>query len=325
MKLLLSAWLFLICIGIATQVAAESMVLEVIPLKHRTADDIIQILRPLVQPGGTITGMNNQLVVKTTPANLEQIKAVLAKLDNSPRRLLIRVKQGVLANTKQQEQSLSGNIASGDVSVGVNDTGTGNREGLVISGSDDQGNNIRYRGNETRSQSNEGNTFMVNATEGYPAYISIGQSIPVSSETSYVTPGGGVTVNDGTEYINADSGFYVLPRLNGNRVTLLIAPRLTKVGPGRAPILDVQDVETTVTGRLGEWLDIGGLEQQSSSSGQGIASNSRQSDSQSRSVLIKVFFAVLPLYQISAKTNTPSNYWISLVSLPGYRLTTFTW
>jgi type II secretory pathway component GspD/PulD (secretin) len=287
-KLLLSAWLFVICIGLATQVAAESMVLEVIPLKHRTADDIIQILRPLVQPGGTITGMNNQLVVKTTPANLEQIKAVLAKLDNSPRRLLIRVKQGILANTKQQEQSLSGNIASGDVSVGVNDTGNGSREGLVISGSDDQGNNIRYRGNETRSQSNEGNTFMVNATEGYPAYISIGQSIPVSSETSYVTPGGGVTVNDSTEYINADSGFYVLPRLNGNRVTLLIAPRLTKVGPGRAPILDVQDVETTVTGRLGEWLDIGGLEQQSSSSGQGIASNSRQSDSQSRSVLIKV-------------------------------------
>ena len=288
MKPILTAWLFVICIGIATQVAAESMVLEVIPLKHRTADDIIQILRPLMQPGGTITGMNNQLVVKTTPSNLEQIKAVLAKLDNSPRRLLIRVKQGVLANTKQQEQSLSGNIASGDVSVGVNDTGTGNREGLVISGSDDQGNNIRYRGNETRSQSNEGNTFMVNATEGYPAYISIGQSIPVSSRTSYVTPGGGVTVNDGTEYINADSGFYVLPRLNGNRVTLLIAPRLTKVGPGRAPILDVQDVETTVTGHLGEWLDIGGLEQQSSSSGQGIASNSRQSDSQSRSVLIKV-------------------------------------
>jgi type II secretory pathway component GspD/PulD (secretin) len=287
-KPILTAWLFVICIGIATQVAAESMVLEVIPLKHRTADDIIQILRPLMQPGGTITGMNNQLVVKTTPSNLEQIKAVLAKLDNSPRRLLIRVKQGVLANTKQQEQSLSGNIASGDVSVGVNDTGTGNREGLVISGSDDQGNNIRYRGNETRSQSNEGNTFMVNATEGYPAYISIGQSIPVSSRTSYVTPGGGVTVNDGTEYINADSGFYVLPRLNGNRVTLLIAPRLTKVGPGRAPILDVQDVETTVTGHLGEWLDIGGLEQQSSSSGQGIASNSRQSDSQSRSVLIKV-------------------------------------
>lgn len=288
MKPLLSAWLFVICIGIATQVAAESMVLEVIPLKHRTADDIIQILRPLMQPGGTITGMNNQLVVKTTPANLEQIKAVLAKLDNSPRRLLIRVKQGILANTKQQEQSLSGNIASGDVSVGVDDTRTGSREGLVISGSDDQGNNIRYRGNETRSQSNEGNTFMVNATEGYPAYISIGQSIPVSSRTSYVTPGGGVTVNDSTEYINADSGFYVLPRLNGNRVTLLIAPRLTKVGPGRAPILDVQDVETTVTGRLGEWLDIGGLEQQSSSSGQGIASNSRQSDSQSRSVLIKV-------------------------------------
>lgn len=288
MKPLLSAWLFVICIGIATQVAAESMVLEVIPLKHRTADDIIQILRPLMQPGGTITGMNNQLVVKTTPANLEQIKAVLAKLDNSPRRLLIRVKQGILANTKQQEQSLSGSIASGDVSVGVDDTGTGSREGLVISGSDGQGNNIRYRGNETRSQSNEGNTFMVNATEGYPAYISIGQSIPVSSRTSYVTPGGSVAVNDSTEYINADSGFYVLPRLNGNRVTLLIAPRLTKVGPGRAPILDVQDVETTVTGRLGEWLDIGGLEQQSSSSGQGIASNSRQSDSQSRSVLIKV-------------------------------------
>ncbi|MFB3101043.1 MAG: hypothetical protein ACE1ZM_06325, partial [Gammaproteobacteria bacterium] len=48
---------------------AENMRLEVIPLQHRMVDDVIQSIRPLVTPGGTVTGMNNQLIIKTTPSN----------------------------------------------------------------------------------------------------------------------------------------------------------------------------------------------------------------------------------------------------------------
>ncbi len=288
MKTVVSGWLLLIFLCSASQLSAESMTLEVIPLKHRLTEEIIPVLRPLLQPGGTITGMNNQLIIKTTPDNLAQIRSVLDSLDRSPRRLLIRVKQGIMTNTDQQEHAVSGRISTGDISAEVNDHPSGGHDGVIISGQDSEGNFIRYRGNESRINSDEGNTFMVRTTEGYPAYIAVGQSIPVSTQSALAPPGGGVIVNESTEYINADSGFYVMPRLNGDRVTLLIAPRLTKVGPGKAPVLDVQDVETTVSGRLGEWMEVGGIDRQSRQDSRELLSSSGQRGQESRSVLIRV-------------------------------------
>ena len=77
--------------------------MEIIPLQHRMTDDVVPILRPLVAPGGTITGMNNQLIIKTTPDNLAEIKNVLQSLDRSPRRLLITVKQDIGGQIHTQE------------------------------------------------------------------------------------------------------------------------------------------------------------------------------------------------------------------------------
>jgi len=66
--------------------AAEKQVLEVISLGYRQADDVIPMLRPLLAPGGTITGTKNQLVVRTTRANMAELKQVLAAVDSAPPR-----------------------------------------------------------------------------------------------------------------------------------------------------------------------------------------------------------------------------------------------
>lgn len=266
--------------------AAGEMTLEVIPLKHRLTDDVIPILRPLVVPGGSISGMNNQLIVKTTPENLAEIKNVLDSLDRSPRRLMIYVKQDVAGKIQSSDHSVSGRYSSGDVSAGVNNPQR-SREGLVISGRDDNGNVIRFRLQDSSSSSEDKNTFTVQATEGYPAHISTGQSVPVSGRTAYVTPGG-VVINDSTEYVDASSGFYVLPRLSSDQVTLLIAPQLTRVAPGEAPVFDVQNVETTATGRLGEWIELGGINQQFSNNNRRIISSSSAQGSEQRSIYVKV-------------------------------------
>lgn len=266
---------------------AGDMTIEVIPLKHRLTDDVIPILRPLVTPGGSITGMNNQLIVKTTPGNLAEIKNVLESLDRSPRRLMIYVKQDIAGQIQSSDRSVSGRYSSGDVSAGVNDP-QHSRGGLVISGRDENGNVIRYRLQDSSSTSQDKNTFTVQATEGYPAYISTGQSVPVSGRTTYVTPGGVVINNDSTEYVDASSGFYVLPRLSGDQVTLMIAPKLTRVSPGKAPVFDVQNVETTASGHLGEWIELGGLNQQFSNSNRRIISSSSDSGSEQRSIYVKV-------------------------------------
>jgi hypothetical protein len=266
---------------------AESMTLEVIELKHRMTDDVIEILRPMVVPGGTVTGMNNQLIIKTTPANLAEIKTILDSLDRSPRRLMISVKQDVGGQIQSREQSVSGRYSTGDVTVGAGDTRR-SREGLIISGRDSDGNEIRYRAQDSTSITDDRGTYTVQATEGYPAYINIGQSVPVQSRTGYITPGGGIVISEGTEYVDAGSGFYVMPRLSGNQVTLLIAPKLTRVSPGKAPVFDVQNVETTASGQLGEWIELGGLNQQFSDSNRRILSSSSARGSETRSVYVKV-------------------------------------
>ena len=56
---------------------AQQSVLEVIQLKYRNADQVIPMLKPLLAPGGTISGMQNRVIVRTTPANLAELRKVL--------------------------------------------------------------------------------------------------------------------------------------------------------------------------------------------------------------------------------------------------------
>ena len=266
---------------------AADMTLEIIPLNHRLTDEVIPVLRPLLVPGGTLTGMNNQLIIKTTSENLAQIRSVLESLDHSPRKLLISVKQDVDGQLHQRGQSVSGRYSTGDVEVEAGDPGHGHHDSVVITGGDEDGNNIRYRYRDSHTDSQDRNTFTVQATEGYPAHITTGSSVPVETRTAYLTRRG-VVVNDSVEYVDAESGFYVLPRLNGNQVTLLVAPRLTRVAPGKSPVFDTQNVETTATGMLGEWIELGGINQDFNRQGRDGFSSSDTQGQEMRSVLIKV-------------------------------------
>ena len=95
-------------------------------------------------------------------------------------------------------------------------------------------------------------------------------------------------VNKSTDYHEVGSGFYVLPRLNGDQVTLLAATDLSSVQPGSHPTANVQGVETTVTGRLGEWMELGGIDQ---SFNQGTRQNFSSSSARGQelhTVLIRV-------------------------------------
>ena len=270
-----------------TQVtSAAPMSLEIIPLQFRTADEIIPILRPLVIEGGTLTGTNNQLIIKTTAENLAEIQQILAGIDRAAKRLLITVKQDVAGQIDRRDHGLSGEYASGDVRISSNNRRDNNR-GVVVSAEDEDGNNIRYRNLSTRSDLDEANTFQVQALDGKAAFIQTGQQIPIANQNAYITAGG-VVVQDTIQYHDVSSGFYVLPRVNGDRVTLQISPQLSRVQPNQAAIFDVQNAETTTIGRLGEWIEIGGVSQQFNRNNRENLRSTRQDGQQQRSILVKV-------------------------------------
>ncbi len=263
---------------------AENMQLEVIPLQNRMVDDVIHIIRPLVAPGGTVTGMNNQLVVKTTPSNLAEIKEILTRIDHAPRKLMITVKQNIYGNSHLREDSLTGKYGSDNVQINAGHDHS--NEGLSISVGD-KNSNVRYRTLNSTASADDRNTFKVQALEGHPAFINQGQSIPVDTSTAYVTRHG-VVVNQSTDYYETGSGFYVLPRLNGNQVTLFAATDLSRVQPGGHPTTNVQGVETTVTGRLGQWMELGGIDQSFNQGTRKKFSSSSVRGHELRTILIKV-------------------------------------
>jgi hypothetical protein len=261
--------------------------LEVIPLQHRLVEDVVPILRPLVEPGGSITGMSNQLIIKASPGNIAELKQVLASIDRPPRRLMITVRQDVSGSDTSRDHGISGRYRQGDITVRA-DRLDRIREGAAVGIEDDDGNRLRYHIQDQAGTRDDRHTFRIQATEGYPAYIQTGQSIPIPERSTHIGPGG-VIVQDGVHYHDATSGFYVLPRVQGDTVTMQIAPHLTTVQHGhQPPVIRMQDVQTTISGRLGEWIAIGGVDQAGSHSQRRILGGSSGYSSEQGTVLLKV-------------------------------------
>ena len=107
-----------VMLAAAPVVQAQS--LETIPLRYRTAEDLLPILQPLVPQGSAITGTGNVLLVRTDAATLRQLREAVARLDRAPRQLLITVGQAMSARGSGTSVRGSGTIESGDVQIGVN-------------------------------------------------------------------------------------------------------------------------------------------------------------------------------------------------------------
>src|SRR5688572_11767150 len=120
----------------ALSAPASSAALEVIPLKYRTADQLIPVLKPLLDPQGSISGMQNQLIIRTTPRNLAELKRVLATLDTMPRRLMITVTQAAAASRDQDALEASARLSTGGAAVVIPGSGAGGAGGRARRGDD---------------------------------------------------------------------------------------------------------------------------------------------------------------------------------------------
>ena len=276
--------IFLVLTTYITASVAESMKIEIIPMKNRMVEDVIPIIKPLVIKGGTVTGMNNQLIVKTTPSNIELIKSILQQIDNAPRKILISVKRSNNNNINAEEDGFSIKFDSKNIKIKVPDTSD---KGLAIQNKNGKGDVIRYRKSYEGSQEQEGNIFYVNTLEGNPAFINTGQLIPVRNQTT-VTTSGTTVVQENIGYHNINSGFYVTPKLQADNVVLTISPKFTELNKNEKNVINVQNVSTTVHGRLGEWISIGGINQSSNNSNKRNLINREQYNSEKSNIFVKV-------------------------------------
>ncbi len=272
----------------AALVWAQAMVLEVIPLGYRTADQVIPVIQPMLAPGGTISGLQNQLVVRTTPENLAEIRRILATVDSMPRKLLISVRQDAQATRNERGGEISGRIGNDNARVVV--PGSGEREGgrVVIRQGDDR---VTGRVFDTTTAGNERGTQTVQALEGREAFVAVGQSAPVTQREVRRTVVNGRVVEqvvDSTQYRDANTGFFVLPRVSGNMVTMEISPQRESFTRGGSGTVQTQRMVTSVSGRLGEWMEIGGVSQSASGQQSVLLGRTTSSASDQRSVWVRI-------------------------------------
>jgi hypothetical protein len=95
-------------------------------------------------------------------------------------------------------------------------------------------------------------------------------------------------VVDSTEYRDVTTGFYVRPRLSGDRVMLDISPQRESLSGDVRGGVSVQRVVTTVSGRLGEWIEIGGIGHDASGQQAVLLGRASSTASERSRVLVKV-------------------------------------
>jgi type II secretory pathway component GspD/PulD (secretin) len=95
-------------------------------------------------------------------------------------------------------------------------------------------------------------------------------------------------VIESTSYKEIGTGFYVVPRLSGERVLLDISPQKEQLVSGRDKSIATQRIVTTVSGRLGEWIELGGISQRNEGGETGWAHGTGQTSNDSQQVWVRV-------------------------------------
>ncbi len=269
--------------------ARAEAALEVIPLHYRTAEEVIPVLRPMLAPEGTLSGFKGQLIVRTTPENLAEIKRILASLDSAPRQLLITVRQDADLDRQRSTAGVSGSVGGENARVTVPPASRERYGGSVVLREGD--NRIRAHVLESGSAGTDRNTQTLRVMEGREAFIRAGQSVPVRGRQVTRTVVGGQVVEqvvDTTQYRDVTTGFYVRARVSGDRVVLDVSPQRETLSQDIRGGVNVQRVVTTVSGRLGEWMELGGVGQTATAEQSVLLGRASSATRDDRRVLIKV-------------------------------------
>jgi hypothetical protein len=223
--------------------------LEIIPLRHRTVEQVLPALQPLVELGGTLSGSRGQLFLRASPDNAAEIRRALEAIDRPSKRLQISVRFDDALERSRRGIEAGGTIGSGGARIGIT-------------------------AEDARRAATERVDQRLQVMEGNRAMIFTGHSEPAQ-------------VQGGTFIRETATGLEVVPRLAGANVILDIYQQRETAGahPGS---VQGQRLATTVTARLGEWTEIGGTASDSARDDRGIASSSGGRATESRRIWVKV-------------------------------------
>ena len=265
MRTMLQAFVLILAVWVAGAQADQRASIEIIELQHRTAEEMIPLLEPLLRPEDVLTGTGMRLILRSSPATLAEVRQVLGTMDAAPGNLVISVRRGSLGGSLEREVQVQGRVG-----------------GVVIG----DGSGTRIIRRQTAERDSSVQTLRV--LEGQTALIRTGESVPYAQPGLILLPRGGL-VTSGVDYRDVERGFLVRPRVGGDdRVQLEISQvheREARAGGGR---IEFQRVDTVLSGELGEWIRIAGAEEQQDLSGQRILGTRREQRDGEMDIYVRV-------------------------------------
>ena len=271
------------CFVLTAPAAAQETRIEVIPVHNRPAESLAPVLQRMLGGEAIVTAASGRLIVNASPAVLARVRGLLRELDTAARSLWVSVRQEGEASASYGAGGVSGQVTSGGVRVTVPET-TETRRGTSV---ERRTTHTEVRGAFAAGsqQSSDATLQQVRATEGLPAFIRVGSAVPVTQ--TQVTPGpGGSIVSGGTSYVAAETGFYVTPLLGGEFVTLELSATKERISP--AGVIESQAVETTVSGRLGEWISLGQILRSENARRSGLFAAAGLQSNESANIFVRV-------------------------------------
>jgi len=227
---------------------AQADVVTTLQLHSRLAVEVIPIIEPMLAAGDKISGHGFKIFLRSSEQTLIRVQDMIEAIDIASKVLQISVRQG----GSRELRSLG---ISGGISVGTDDASA----------------NISAAATQQHQQGSPVHRLRV--TEGTEGFIETGNQIALFS--------------GGTEFKKVTTGFYVLPRVHGDNVTLQVSPFKNSKSSTSGGSINTQQANTTISGRLGEWLLIGGVTEQVKRSQSGTSGYSSTQSSSDESIWIK--------------------------------------
>ncbi|SDU02780.1 secretin N-terminal domain-containing protein [Halopseudomonas salegens] len=242
---------------------------EVVDLQHSTADALLPALQPMLQEDERVAAYGNQLILRASPARVEELRDLIRQLDRQPNRLRITVANDGADNDSQRGIQAGARIRQ--------------QYGEVVIGQPPPGGGAQARIIDRQTRSERDSLRQISAIEGYPVLIERGQNVPITDTT--IGPYG--QIQQSTRYHSATQGFYATVRLSGDNALISISNHQDEYRPDSG-LIDVQQTDTQVSVPLGEWVTIGDLSDSDSRQDRGTASRLSTRDSSNNQIRLMV-------------------------------------
>lgn len=248
-------------------IAGES-VMQVIPLKNRPASELQSLISPLLENSERIVASHSSLIIRATPSRQKELVNLIEQLDTRLSNLSITVIQ----SKTQTAHALN---SSATIELGF----PANKPSSISA-------KTRGRFASTVGLNNSDNQQKIQTLDGKPAYIKTGKIHPIENTSINYSEYRYPIISSNTQLIEASTGFLVIPRLSGNQVTIEVTPWSDKMN--KNGVLSSQSGHTTMQVNLGQWVEIGGIDEYSQLSGNRRLSHAYSTANKRMRILIKV-------------------------------------